>query len=69
MEQKPSIGRIVHFETDEGPFPAIITAVRSGGTEDFLSLCVMHEAAISFQGDVHFNPDGGAGTWRWPPRV
>lgn len=75
-EQKPSIGRIVHYQAHGSPDgthkseprPAIITRVSNDTNVD---LAVFNPTGMFFNQGCLF--DGGelpkGGTWRWPPRV
>ena len=76
MEQKPSIGRIVHYQAHGSPDgthkseprAAIITAVEN---DTNVSLFVANPSGCFFNQGCLFDgsetPKGG--TWRWPPRV
>lgn len=70
MAQSPSIGRMVHFHEDGGPYPAIITALNPDGT---VELATFGRNSLYFQHNVSMGgPDGTAaskGTWTWPPFV
>lgn len=70
MSQQPSVGRIVHFHEEGGPYAAIIAAVNPDGT---LELATLGRNSLYFQHNV---PAGGPaasvpmkGCWTWPPRV
>jgi hypothetical protein len=73
MEQKPSIGRIVHYtaygtpggEFKSKPRAAVITDVE---TDTKVHVCVLNPTGIFFNA-VEYDPDGKPGTWRWPPRT
>jgi hypothetical protein len=71
-EQKPSIGRIVHFKTRgsaDGAFPprdfaAIITTVHN---DTNVNLATFGDNGLRFE---HSVPQGDQpGNWNWPPRV
>lgn len=69
MSQKPSIGRIVHFHEEGGPYAAIITAVNDDGT---VELATMGRNSLYFQhgvseGAPEVQPTKGC--WTWPPKV
>ncbi|NGP62728.1 hypothetical protein FLT15_31675 [Paenibacillus thiaminolyticus] len=65
MNQKPSIGRIVHYHVEDcEPLAAIITAVVADKVVD---LCVFAPDGISFQKNVLYGEDDAR--WSWPPRV
>lgn len=70
MNQTPSIGRIVHFNDEGGPYPALITKVNADGT---LELTTFGSNSIYFQ---HCVPAASSvseppefRTWSWPPRI
>ena len=77
-EQKPSVGRIVHYQsygTPGGEFKskpraAVVSAVNDDGT---LDLCVLNPEGLFFNRGVSMGgPDGSAptpGCWNWPPKV
>lgn len=79
MTQKPSVGRIVLFRSnqikdvgfDGAEVPAIITAVHS---DDCVNLTVFRDAqdpvpitSVNYAED--FEASGQGLAWRWPPRV
>lgn len=80
MEQKPSVGRVVHYVsygTPGGEYTsecraAIITSV---GVIDQVSLAVLNPTGMFFNECVeHYMPKQGVkgyrgGTWHWPERV
>lgn len=76
MEQKPSIGRIVHYQkygTPNGehkpePSPAIITKIEEDGETCHLFVmnpngCYFNKTPYAGEGEVK------AGHWNWPPKV
>ncbi|BFH71902.1 MAG: hypothetical protein E6230_15320 [Paenibacillus dendritiformis] len=63
MNQKPSIGRIVHF-VGIAPRAAIITGVVDDET---VHLCIFNPAGIIFAQNVKRGDDYDQ--WNWPPRV
>jgi hypothetical protein len=78
-EQRPSVGRIVLYQRHGSPngqhksepSPAIITRVLDGALNgiDKVDLCVFNPSGLYFDQGTPFDPSGGPGTWRWPPRV
>lgn len=74
-EQKPSVGRIVHYQaygTPGGeyksvPRAAIITDVTEGSTT--VGLCVLNPTGQFFNRDVPYSEEPKPGCWNWPPRV
>lgn len=70
MSLKPTVGRIVHFNTDGGPLPAIVT----DQNEKFASI---HLVVFGFLGEpsvivrdvMEDGDEYEPGTWSWPPRV
>ncbi len=77
-EQKPSVGRIVHYQsygTPKGEFKslpraAVISAVHENGTVDVV---VFNPEGLFFNKGLSMGgPDGTVptpGCWNWPPRV
>lgn len=67
MEQKPSIGRIVHYASKAGPQAALVVDTFDDGS---VSLTVFWNIGGSkfFEG-VKFDATEAPGTWRWPPRT
>jgi len=71
-EQKPSVGRIVHYMTRgsaDGVYPptafaAIITKVTDYET---VSLVTFGESGLRFEQNVKHGDS--AGQWNWPPRI
>ena len=76
MEQKPSVGRIVHYQSygspggeyKSEPRAAIITGVVNDTT---VHLFVMNPEGIFLNKNCYFdgNETPKGGTWHWPPRV
>lgn len=74
MEQKPSIGRIVHYQaygTPGGEHPsvpraAIITEV---GHDGEVGVCVMNPTGLFLNRGVKYSETPKPGCWNWPPRV
>lgn len=70
-EQKPSVGRMVHFRAsdgDPGPYPGIIVRVhwQDGETVD---LVTFGPNSLYHNHLVKFSAEPKAGCWNWPPRV
>ena len=77
-DQKPTVGRIVHYhsygtpggEFKPEPRAAIVTHVNDDGTID---LCAVNPTGLFFNRNVSMGgPDGATpqpGCWNWPPRV
>ena len=69
MEQKPSIGRIVHYyDSPHGDcLAAIITAVH---TDEIVSLTAFMQggATVGFT-SVMQDKIGTLSSWSWPPRI
>lgn len=72
-EQKPTVGRIVHYQSygtpggeyKSQPRAAVVTAVH---TDDVVDLCVLNPEGMFFNRSVQRDVDGKGGTWNWPPR-
>jgi hypothetical protein len=81
--QKPSVGRIVHYQsygTPNGeykPLPraAIITEVIIPQTNvepapiESVGLCIMNPTGLFFTQGVKFSEEPKPGHWSWPPKV
>ncbi len=66
-EQKPSIGRIVHYTEGGKPLPALITEV---DTDEVVSLNVFYPVGSDLKlGQIRFSKEAQEGCWSWPPRV
>jgi hypothetical protein len=74
-EQKPSIGRIVHYqrygspggEHKAEPSPAVITQVIDETSQECM-LFVMNPNGLYFN-RTPYSPEPKPGHWSWPPRV
>lgn len=82
MNQKPSVGRIVHYTPQEPagngtkgqPYPAVITHVWS---DTCVNLNVLNDGSFTLSRDecptsvnLATDPDNPSPrTWSWPPRV
>lgn len=73
-EQKPSIGRVVHYVSYGTPggeykgehLAAIITAVHN---ENCVSLAVLNPTGLFFASSVYQGDLDKGGTWHWPERL
>ena len=73
-EQKPTIGRMVHYQahgSPDGTHPsvpraAIVTAVHD---DEMVDLCVLNPTGLYFNQRCVRSEEAKGGTWRWPPRV
>lgn len=73
-QQKPSVGRIVHFHPPDAcitaqtavVYGAMITAVNGDGT---CELATMGPNSLYFQHNVQFSEVPKPNCWSWPPRV
>lgn len=81
-EQKPSLGRIVHYQShgspngqhSSQPRAAIITSTYEGTpfeVEQRVDLCVLNPTGMYFDKATPFDAAEipAPGTWHWPPRV
>jgi hypothetical protein len=74
MEQKPTVGRMVHFAPPQecvGPasltlYPAIISQVNTDGT---VELATFGPNSLYFQHKVQFAAEPKPGHWFWPARA
>jgi hypothetical protein len=72
--QKPSVGRIVHYqaygtpggEYQSAPRAAVVTQVH-GDTMD-VGLCILNPSGMFFNERIKFSADPKPGHWSWPPR-
>ena len=70
----PSVGRIVHYRTDDTCRAAVITEVSPPDRFDepdtqTVSLCVLNPEGMYFNLDVRHDAEKPGGTWHWPERV
>lgn len=73
-EQKPSVGRMVHYrsygtpggEYTPQPRAAVITQVNDDGT---VGLFIMNPTGVFFPTSVPYSAEPKSGCWNWPPRV
>lgn len=61
---KPSIGRIVHYITPNGPLAAVITSV----SDNEVTLHVWNPRSESFNVEAALEGDR-PGCWCWPPKI
>jgi hypothetical protein len=74
-EQKPTVGRIVHYQaygTPGGEFKsepraAVVTQVHDDGST--VGLAVLNPTGMFFNPTIPFSADPKPGHWSWPPRV
>ena len=74
MEQKPSIGRVVHYTNlgdKDGKYPAeqqaaMITRVREDGK---VALTIFYPTGMFQMDNVPYSESYERGHWSWPPRV
>lgn len=73
MQQKPSVGRVVHYQaygTPGGEFKsvpraAIITEVHN---DEEIGVCVLNPQGIFFN-KVKYSEEIKPGHWNWPPKI
>lgn len=76
MDQKPSVGRIVHYQSfgtpggeyKSKPRAAVVTDVHDDGS-NAVSLCILNPTGQFFNTRVGYADPPKAGCWNWPPRV
>lgn len=74
MEQKPSVGRIVHYQaygTPGGeyksvPRAAVVTQVNDDGT---IGLAILNPTGMFFNPTIAYSEEPKPGCWNWPPRT
>jgi hypothetical protein len=83
MEQKPSVGRVVHYRSHGSPVlpdgtqryadrcrAAIITDVSDHPDgEGYVSLCVLNPTGIFFDEECPHDEGKAPGSWHWPERT
>jgi hypothetical protein len=75
MEQKPTVGRMVHYQsygTPGGeylpaPRAAVVTQVNGEGGN--VGLCILNPTGQFFNQSVPYSPEPKPGHWNWPPRT
>jgi hypothetical protein len=80
-EQRPSVGRMVHYVaygTPGGEFPAgacraaIVTEVDRDGAGEAIGsvgLCVLNPTGQFFNRSIPYSAEKKPGSWHWPERV
>jgi len=76
MDQKPTVGRIVHYQafgTPGGEYPsvpraAVVTQV-NGDDMNSVGLCILNPTGQFFNQSVYYSETPKPGCWNWPPRV
>lgn len=79
MQQIPSVGRIVHYQSHGSPNgqhkseprAAIITATYPDDPQSAprVDLCVLNPTGMYFDRGTGFSETPQAGFWTWPPHV
>ncbi|MFD3594292.1 hypothetical protein ACFWU5_16325 [Nocardia sp. NPDC058640] len=75
MNQTPSVGRIVHYQsygTPGGeylPEPRAAVITELSGPDGTVGLCVLNPTGMFFNENVKFAETPTPGHWNWPPRV
>lgn len=73
MNQKPSVGRIVHYQaygTPGGEFKSVPRAacITEVFSDEEVMVFVMNPSGLFFN-RVKYSEEPTAGCWNWPPRV
>ena len=74
-DQKPSVGRVVHYVSHGTPGGEYTSQCRAAivtetNTSDTVGLAVLSPAGMLFDRTVVHDEDGkGGGTWHWPERL
>jgi hypothetical protein len=74
MDQKPSVGRIVHYQaygTPGGEYPSVPRAavVTQVGEDGAVGLAILNPTGMFFNPSVPFSAEPKPGSWSWPPRT
>ena len=73
--QKPTVGRIVHYQsfgTPKGeykskPIAAVVTQVNDDNGS--VGLCILNPTGMFFNTSVQYSEEPAPGHWSWPPRA
>lgn len=70
VQQKPTVGRIVHYQAKEGqePHAAIITRVHSDTCVNLVVFDLGTQASC-VETSICLGSPGQVDTWSWPPRA
>lgn len=73
MDQKPSVGRIVHYQaygTPGGEFKSVPRAavIAEVHSDTEVTVCVLNPMGLFFN-RVQYSAEPKPGCWNWPPRV
>lgn len=73
-QQKPTIGRIVHYQSYGTPGGEYLPAPRAAvvtevGEDGVVGLCVLNPTGQFFTQGVRFAATPTPGHWNWPPRA
>ncbi len=66
---KPTVGRIVWYYDEGGPYAAIVVKVHDQGPILEVDLVTFGAQSIYFQRNIRYSDRGDTGTWSWPPRI
>lgn len=73
VEQKPSVGRVVHYTSYGTPggeyLPECRAAMVTEVTGETVSLFVMNPTGVFLNTRVRYDDMAHGGTWHWPERV
>lgn len=75
MEQKPTVGRMVHYQsygTPNGEYksePRAATITQVNDDQGNVGLFIMNPSGLFFPNNVPYSAEPKPGHWNWPPRV